>query len=96
MRWVSLTPMKPVCMLSATGHTTEWSRVNTMASAPRPNQSIAIGSSAMAGSGLSIAVRVLSRSLPKRVATASVVSTVAMAIPMTYPASRILIEFQIM
>ena len=37
----------------------------------------------MAGSGLSIAVRVLSRSLPKRVATASVVSTVAIPIPMT-------------
>ncbi len=72
-----------MCVLSATGQTTECSSVNTMASVPRPNQSIAIGSRAMAGSGFSIAVNVPSRSLPKRDVTASVVRIVAMTMPIT-------------
>ena len=53
-----------------------------MAFVPRPNQIMAIGSSAIAGNGFSIAVRVVSRSLPKREVTAPITRTDAMPIPM--------------
>ena len=68
-------------MLSATAHSTEWMITNTRLLAPSPNHSSASGSSAIAGSGLNIAVSVDSRSVPTRVETASVVNTAASASP---------------
>lgn len=48
---------------------------------PSPNHSSASGNSAIAGSGLNMAVSVSSTSRPKRVDTASEVSTNASTIP---------------
>ena len=81
MRCVSETERKPVWVLSATAQSTEWMMTNTRLGMPRPNQSSASGSSAIAGSGLNIEVRVESRSVPKRVETASVVKAAAMPMP---------------
>jgi hypothetical protein len=81
MRSVSLTPMKPLCVLSDSGQSTAWMRTKIRLPLPSPNHSSASGSSAIAGSGLNIEVSVASRSLPKRVDTASVVSTAAMPTP---------------
>ena len=50
---------------------------NTIAGGPSPNHNSASGSSAIAGSGLNIAVSVDSRSVPMRVETASVVTNAA-------------------
>ena len=75
MRSVGLTDMKPEWVLSATAHSTECTITKTRLLAPSPNQSSASGSSAIAGSGLNIAVSVESRSVPTRVDTASVVNT---------------------
>ena len=81
MRRVGLTDVKPEWVLSATAHSTEWMITKTRLLAPSPNHSSASGSSAIAGSGLNIAVSVESRSVPTRVETASVVNTAAMASP---------------
>jgi hypothetical protein len=60
---------------------TAWISTKMMLAFPRPNQMSASGSSAIAGSGFSIAVRVSSRSLPMRVAMASTVKMSANARP---------------
>ena len=79
MRKVGLTEVNPECVFSATAHSTEWMMTNTRLLAPSPNQSSASGSSAIAGSGLNIAVRVERKSVPTRVETASVVKMPASA-----------------
>src|SRR5882672_5574114 len=64
MRSVLETPLKPEWVLSATGHSTEWISTNTRLPLPRPNQISASGNSAIAGSGLNIAVMVSRKSVP--------------------------------
>src|SRR5262249_33772923 len=81
MRKVDDTEVKPEWVLSATAHSTECTITNTRLLAPSPNQSSASGSSAMAGSGLNMAVRGERRSVPGRVETASVVNTAAVSSP---------------
>ena len=81
MRRVGLTEVKPEWVLSATAHSTEWMMTNTRLLAPSPNHSSASGSSAIAGSGLNIAVSVERKSVPTRVETASVVKIAASASP---------------
>ena len=85
MRSVSGTERKPVRVLSATAQSTEWIMTKTSEGLPRPNQIRASGSSAIAGSGLNIAVSIDSRSEPARVETATVVRTAASARPDAYP-----------
>ena len=58
MRSVGLTEVKPEWVLSATAHRTEWMITKIRLLAPSPNHSSASGSSAIAGSGLNIAVSV--------------------------------------
>ena len=82
MRRVGLTEVKPEWVLSATAHSTECTITNTRLVAPSPNQSSASGSSAIAGSGLNMAVKVERRSVPTRVDTAMVVNKAASASPM--------------
>jgi hypothetical protein len=81
MRNGSLTAMNPLWVLSATAHSTEWINTNTRLAVPKPNHSMASGRSAMAGSGLNIAVTVARKSLPMRLAVAHRTSTAAMASP---------------
>ena len=81
MRSVGETDTKPECVFSATGHSTEWISTNDRLSGVSPNQISASGNSAIAGSGLNIAVSVSSRSEPMRVVVANVVSTAAIATP---------------
>src|SRR5262245_23875214 len=59
---------------------------------PRPNHRRASGTSAMAGSGLNIAVSVLRSALPSRVVTATVDKRAAQTMPITYPVRRRRIE----
>ena len=61
-------------MLSATAHSTECTSTKIRLPAPRPNQIRASGSSAIAGSGLNIAVMVSRKSVPIRVLMAKTVS----------------------
>ena len=88
MRRVSLTLMKPTWVLSETAHSTEWMVTKISAGMPRPNHSIASGSSEIAGSGWNIAVMVLRKSLPMRVETARIRNSAANARPAAYPISR--------
>ncbi|MNT81825.1 hypothetical protein D3C72_2214650 [compost metagenome] len=81
MRSVCGTAWKPAYMFSASGHSTEWTSTKTRLLVPSPNHSSASGSSAIAGSGLNMAVSVSSISRPKRVDTASEVSTKASTMP---------------
>ncbi|SVJ79078.1 Uncharacterised protein [Klebsiella pneumoniae] len=68
-------------MFSASAQSTECTSTKIRLFWPRPNQSSASGSSAIAGSGLNIAVRVPSRSRPNCVETARLVRTKARTIP---------------
>ena len=68
-------------VLSATAHSTEWMVTKTMLAVPSPNHSIASGSSAMAGSGLNIAVHVERKSAPMRCALAHNTSAADSASP---------------
>jgi hypothetical protein len=81
MRKVGLTERNPEWVLSATAHSTECMMTNTMLMAPRPNHNSANGNSAIAGSGLNMAVKVERKSVPTRVDTASVVKTPAATSP---------------
>ena len=81
MRSVGETDVKPEWVLSATAHSTECTMTKIRLLAPSPNHSSASGSSAIAGSGLNIAVSVESRSVPTRVETATVVKIAAIASP---------------
>ena len=81
MRSVSGTLRKPLSVLSATAHSTECTMTNTSEGMPSPNQIKASGNSAIAGSGLNIAVKVESRRVPMALATAIVVNTPASATP---------------
>ena len=69
--------MKPECVLSATGHSTECISTKTRLPLPSPNQISASGSSAIAGSGLNIEVSVSRKSLPMREVIAKAVSVPA-------------------
>ena len=82
MRSVGLTERKPEWVLSATAHSTECTMTKTRLIAPRPNHNSASGNSAIAGSGLNMAVSVDRKSVPTRVETASVVKTPAASRPM--------------
>jgi hypothetical protein len=92
MRSVGDTDTNPECVLSAIGHSTEWISTNDRLSGVRPNHSSASGSSAIAGSGLNMAVSVSRNSAPMRVMVANVVRSAAIATPALYPTSRILID----
>ena len=81
MRIVFDTARKPECVLRATAHNTEWMSTKTMLPTPRPNQISASGSSAIAGSGLNMAVSVSRKSVPIRELMAMTVSTAASAMP---------------
>ena len=81
MRSVFDTLLKPEWVLSATGHSTEWISTNTKLPLPRPNQISASGSSAIAGSGLNIAVMVSRKSVPIWVEMARMVKTAASTMP---------------
>ena len=81
MRSVSGTLRKPLSVLSETAHRTEWMMTKTREGMPRPNQISASGRSAIAGSGLNIAVSVVSRPEPIRVETATEVKIAASARP---------------
>ena len=83
MRSVFDTARKPECVLSATAHSTEWISTNTMLPAPSPNQISASGKSAIAGSGLNIAVSVSRKSVPIREVMAMTVKSAASAMPDT-------------
>src|SRR4030088_3604662 len=74
--------------LMAIGHTTALAITNTTASLFTPNHRIANGRIAIEGNGLSIDVKIASRSSPKVVHTANVVSTAAIATPITMPNSN--------
>ena len=71
MRSVSGTERKPTSVLSETAHRTEWMMTKTSEGVPSPNQISASGRSAIAGSGLNIAVSVVSSPEPRRVETAT-------------------------
>ena len=92
MRTVIDTPRKPASVLSATAHITEWTSTKTRLPAPRPNQISASGSSAIAGSGLNIAVMVSRKSVPMRVLMANTVSRPASTVPVAKPTSSTSIE----
>ena len=81
MRRVSGTLRKPLSVLSATAHSTEWMMTNTSDGVPNPNQISAIGNSAIAGSGLNMAVRVERMRVPVLLMTAKVVNAAAIARP---------------
>ena len=81
MRSVFDTLLKPEWVLSATGHSTEWISTNTRLPLPRPNQISASGNSAIAGSGLNIAVMVSRKSVPIRVEIARMVKIAASTMP---------------
>ncbi len=81
MRSVFDTLLKPECVLSATGHSTEWISTNTRLPLPSPNQINASGNSAIAGKGLNIAVMVSRKSVPIRVEMARMVKTAASPMP---------------
>ena len=81
MRSVSGTERKPTSVLSETAHSTEWMMTKTSEGVPSPNQISANGNSAIAGSGLNIAVSVVSSPEPRRVETATEVNTAASASP---------------
>ena len=81
MRSVFDTLLKPEWVLSATGHSTEWISTNTRLPLPRPNQISASGNSAIAGSGLNIAVMVSRKSVPMRVEIARMVKIAARMMP---------------
>src|SRR4051795_6193818 len=66
MRRVSGTERKPTSVLSETAHRTEWMITKTSEGVPSPNQISASGRSAIAGSGLNIAVSVVSSPEPRR------------------------------
>ncbi|MNF99932.1 hypothetical protein D3C84_828510 [compost metagenome] len=68
-------------MFSAKAQSTECTSTKIRLFCPRPNHSSASGSSAMAGNGLNIEVRVLSRSRPNCVDTAKVVRANARTMP---------------
>src|SRR5215211_1334809 len=85
MRMVGLTVRKPVLTLIAMGPVTALAMTKTSATGLRPNQSIASGRIAIAGSGLSIEVNSTSTSSPMRVHVAKVVSTAARHIPTSIP-----------
>src|SRR5215218_3912707 len=89
MRMVGLTVRKPVLTLIAMGHVTALAMTKTSAAGLRPNQSIASGRIAIAGSGLSIEVNSTSTSSPMRVHVAKVVST-AEAHPYEHPQAQYL------
>ena len=72
------------------GQSTEWTTTKITDFTPRPNHRSASGISAMAGSGLNMAVRVSSTSAPSRVVTATVARTSASAAPMAMPESSTL------
>ena len=95
MRSVSGTLLNPDQVFRAMGHMTECISTNIRLAFPRPNHSRASGSSAIAGSGLSIAVNVLSRSRPNCVVTARALAISASALPARYPFSRVLSELTI-
>src|SRR5215216_3118152 len=76
---------QPVLTLIAMGHVTALAMTKTSAAGLRPNQSIASGRIAIAGSGLSIEVNSTSTSSPMRVHVAKVVSTAARHIPTSIP-----------
>ena len=61
---------------------------------PSPNQIIASGSKAIAGSGLNIAVTVSRKSVPMRVVIASTVSNPASTTPVVKPIASTWIEAQ--
>ena len=81
MRKVSGTLRNPISVLSATAHSTEWMMTNTSEGVPSPNQIKASGNSAIAGSGLNMAVNVERMRVPIVLATAKVVNTAAKARP---------------
>ena len=81
MRMVLETPRKPEWVASAMGHITACTSTKTMLPLPSPNQMSASGRSAIAGSGLNIAVRVSSRSVPMREAMARTVTRRASTSP---------------
>ncbi|MNT24750.1 hypothetical protein D3C72_1602420 [compost metagenome] len=68
-------------MFRAKAQSTECTRTKIRLLSPRPNQSRASGSKAMAGNGLNIEVNVLSRSRPNWVETARLVKPNASTIP---------------
>ena len=72
-------------MFSATAHSTECTSTNTRLPIPRPNQINASGNSAIAGSGLNIAVMVSRKSVPIRVVIASTVRMPASTTPALKP-----------
>src|SRR3979411_847372 len=92
MRSVFDTLLKPEWVLSATGHSTEWISTNTRLPAPRPNQINASGNSAIAGSGLNIAVMVSRKSVPSLLEIANTVSKPARKVPDAKPIIRTWIE----
>ena len=81
MRTVVETPRKPESVLSATAHSTECTSTNIRLPLPRPNQISASGSSAIAGSGLNIAVMVSRKSVPIAWMMANTVSSPASTVP---------------
>nr|BFE92426.1 hypothetical protein GCM10020185_29620 [Pseudomonas brassicacearum subsp. brassicacearum] len=81
MRSVSDTPRNPEYMFNASAHSTECTSTKIRLFCPRPNHKRASGNRAMAGNGLNIDVRVLSKSRPNWVDTASVVKPNARTIP---------------
>ena len=85
MRSVLETPRKPAWVFNATAHSTECTSTNTKLPSPRPNQISASGSSAIAGSGLSMAVIDSRKSVPIRVVIASTVRMNASTTPVVNP-----------
>ena len=81
MRSVLDTLLKPEWVLSATGHSTECTSTKTRLPLPSPNQISASGNSAIAGSGLNIAVTVSRKSVPIRVEMARIVKMAASTMP---------------
>ena len=92
MRTVIDTLRNPASVLSATAHITECTSTNTKLPTPKPNQMSASGSSAIAGSGLNIAVMVSRKSVPIRVLMANTVSNPASSVPVVKPISSTWIE----
>ncbi|MNR19613.1 hypothetical protein D3C85_1364170 [compost metagenome] len=68
-------------MFSAKAQSTECTSTKIRLFCPKPNHKSASGNNAMAGNGLNIEVRVLSRSRPNWVDTASVVRANARTMP---------------
>src|SRR3546814_8842327 len=93
MRNVTDTDRNPEWVLRLTAHNTECTNTNTRLPSPRPNQIKASGNSAIAGSGLNIAVSVSSKSVPRRLVMARTVRSVASTIPTAYPTNSTRTEF---